>query len=236
MASAITKVRLQDRMTVDEFLAWDDGTATRYELIDGRPTAMTGAIGAHAYVANTFKSIADRRLAVPCRALIGAGLKRAIRASGSTRLADTPADAQAIFLPTVEEKLPIILSLSSAGRVREKRLRYRFGYRIVDSKGRDLVLPGMVELNRDLTYSDSDVLAKTQEEQAEIGNDVLGLTKADITAHLARHAGCVLVDPICAVPGLVRSQAQAWVAANLPYHRRANRLRRLALSPNGLHW
>ncbi len=47
------------------------------------------------------------------------------------------------------------------------------------------------------------LLAKTPEEQAAIGNDVLGLTKADITAHLARHAGCVLVDPVCAVPGLV---------------------------------
>ncbi len=47
------------------------------------------------------------------------------------------------------------------------------------------------------------LLAKTPEDQAKIGNDVLGLTKMDITAHLARHAGCVLVDPICAVPGLV---------------------------------
>ena len=96
--------------------------------------------------------------------VIGAGLKRAIRASGSTRLADTPADAQATFLPTVETREPIILSLSSAGRVREKRLRYRYGYRVVDGKGRDLVLPSTVELNRDLTYADSDVLAKTQEE------------------------------------------------------------------------
>jgi tagatose-1,6-bisphosphate aldolase len=47
------------------------------------------------------------------------------------------------------------------------------------------------------------LLAKTPEAQAKIGNDVLGLTKMDITAHLARHAGCVLVDPLCAVPGLV---------------------------------
>jgi tagatose-1,6-bisphosphate aldolase len=47
------------------------------------------------------------------------------------------------------------------------------------------------------------VLAKTPEEQAKISNDVLGLTKMDITAYLARHAGCVLVDPICAVPGMV---------------------------------
>ncbi len=47
------------------------------------------------------------------------------------------------------------------------------------------------------------LLAKTPEDQAAISNATLGLTKMDITAHLARHAGCVLVDPICAVPGLV---------------------------------
>ncbi|CUX52292.1 tagatose-bisphosphate aldolase [Agrobacterium sp. CNPSo 2736] len=47
------------------------------------------------------------------------------------------------------------------------------------------------------------LLAATPEEQASIGNDVLGDTKADITRFLAAHAGCVLVDPICAVPKLV---------------------------------
>jgi tagatose-1,6-bisphosphate aldolase len=47
------------------------------------------------------------------------------------------------------------------------------------------------------------LLAATPEEQAKIGNDVLGLTKMDIASHLARHATAVLVDPICAVPQIV---------------------------------
>lgn len=96
--------------------------------------------------------------------LIVAGLKRAIRGSGSARLVDKAEDAQATFLPTNEIREPTILSLSSAGRVREKRLRYIYGYRIVDAKGRDLVAPATVELYRDISYADSDVLAKTQEE------------------------------------------------------------------------
>jgi len=104
-------------------------------------------------------------ISVPDYSLIGANLKRAIRASKSTRVAERAEDAQAIFLPTAEAREPIILSLSSAGRVREKRLRYRYGYRITDAKGRDLVLPGVIELTRDLSYADSDVLAKTQEEE-----------------------------------------------------------------------
>jgi tagatose-1,6-bisphosphate aldolase len=47
------------------------------------------------------------------------------------------------------------------------------------------------------------VLADTPEAQKAISNDVLGLTKMDISSYLAVHAGCVLVDPICAVPAIV---------------------------------
>ena len=104
-------------------------------------------------------------LGVGDASVIGAGLKRAIRASGGTRIVDTPKDAQASFIPTGEVREPVILSLSGSGRVREKRLRFRYGYRVVDKQGRDLVLPAVIELNRDLTYADSDVLAKTQEEE-----------------------------------------------------------------------
>ncbi|MBB1251513.1 tagatose-bisphosphate aldolase [Rhizobium sp. G21] len=47
------------------------------------------------------------------------------------------------------------------------------------------------------------LLADDPEAQAKIANDVLGDTKADITRYLASEAGCVLVDPVCAVPHLV---------------------------------
>ena len=103
-------------------------------------------------------------LAIPESSVIAAGLKRYIRTSTSAQLTDNPKDAQATFLPTGEMRESVILSLSSAGRVREKRLRYHYGYRIVDNKGQDLVLPGKIELFRDVAYDDSDVLAKTQEE------------------------------------------------------------------------
>jgi tagatose 1,6-diphosphate aldolase len=47
------------------------------------------------------------------------------------------------------------------------------------------------------------LLASTPEDQAAIGNDILGLTKMDIARYLARHATAVLVDPICAVPRII---------------------------------
>jgi len=47
------------------------------------------------------------------------------------------------------------------------------------------------------------LLSPDPDVQKQIGNDILGNTKADITRYLASKASCVLVDPICAVPQLV---------------------------------
>jgi tagatose 1,6-diphosphate aldolase len=47
------------------------------------------------------------------------------------------------------------------------------------------------------------LLAATPEEQGKISNATLGDTKADIAVYLASHAGTVLLDPVCAVPGII---------------------------------
>ncbi len=47
------------------------------------------------------------------------------------------------------------------------------------------------------------LLAPTPEAQGKISDDVLGDTKIDIARYLARHAACVLIDPVCAVPKIV---------------------------------
>lgn len=62
------------RMTVGEFLAWDDGTGTRYELIDGQPVAMNPPAEPHVRItANVFRAL-DRKLLGPCRAYFGGGV------------------------------------------------------------------------------------------------------------------------------------------------------------------
>ena len=104
-------------------------------------------------------------ISLPDASVIGAGLKRQIRAGGGTRLVDTMEEAQGTFLQVSEVRERQILSLSSAGRVREVRLRFRYAYRVVDAKGRELVPTTGVELTRDISYDDSAVLAKEQEEQ-----------------------------------------------------------------------
>ena len=53
----------EKRMTVAEFLAWDDGTDTRYELIDGRPVAMAPAAPSHSIIASKIAGALERRRA-----------------------------------------------------------------------------------------------------------------------------------------------------------------------------
>lgn len=95
---------------------------------------------------------------------LGAALRRNIRALGSTQLADTPQEAQAIFSVIGEAREKVILSLSATGRVREFQLRYRFAYRVHDLKGREFIPPTEIVLVRDISFSDERVLAKEQEE------------------------------------------------------------------------
>lgn len=63
-------------MTLDEFLRWDDGTETHYELIDGFPVAMAPPAAAHRILAMRLGSRIDAALAVrrPCNAQGDAGV------------------------------------------------------------------------------------------------------------------------------------------------------------------
>ena len=69
--------RARRLMSATEFLAWDDGTDTRYELIDGVPVAMAPGGVNHAQIASNVhrlldNAVRDRR---PCRAVQGGGLR-----------------------------------------------------------------------------------------------------------------------------------------------------------------
>jgi LPS-assembly lipoprotein len=96
---------------------------------------------------------------------IALDLKRNIQAGTGTRVLDAPKDAQAVLEFTEEVRTKEILSLTGAGRVREFRLHYRVRYRVHDGKGRQFVAPTTLAQVRDITFSDSVVLAKESEEQ-----------------------------------------------------------------------
>jgi LPS-assembly lipoprotein len=100
----------------------------------------------------------------PANSELGAALRRSIRAGSGTRIADSPQEAEAILAVVGESREKTILTLDTAGRVREFQLRYRFVFRVHDGKGTDLLPQTEILLTRDFTFNDSTLLAKEQEE------------------------------------------------------------------------
>ena len=92
-------------------------------------------------------------------------LKRNIEAGTQAKVVNDPKAAEAILDLFGESREKIILSLTGTGRVREFRLRYTVNYRVHDGKGAEYVPRTIVQLTRDVTYSDTEILAKEAEEQ-----------------------------------------------------------------------
>jgi Uma2 family endonuclease len=63
-------------MTLAEFLTWNDGTDTRYELVDGRVTAMAPSNDAHGTIVMNIGFEIRRQLRPSCRVATEAGILR----------------------------------------------------------------------------------------------------------------------------------------------------------------
>jgi LPS-assembly lipoprotein len=103
-------------------------------------------------------------IALPDTADVSIWLQRYIRASGSTRIVDDAKSAEAIFQQLGDSRQKNILSVNAQGRVREYRLQLTYTFRVVNQKGQVLVPANEVALTRDISFDDSNVLAKDLEE------------------------------------------------------------------------
>ena len=96
---------------------------------------------------------------------IALDLKRNVQAGTQAKVVDDAKQAEAVLVFSEEFREKNILSLSSQGRVREFQLRYRVGFRVHDGKGGEFIPQTSIALTRDITFNDTDVLAKEAEEQ-----------------------------------------------------------------------
>jgi Uma2 family endonuclease len=62
------------RMSLAEFLEWDDGTDRRYELLDGIPVMMAPSLEAHGELAAALAAEIRARVKPPCRVISEAGI------------------------------------------------------------------------------------------------------------------------------------------------------------------
>lgn len=103
-------------------------------------------------------------ISLPESSTLHAKLARNITAGSRTTLAESAKASQAILGITGDSLVKNVLSLNSAGRVREFQLVRTFNFRVYDPLGRDLIPPGQIVIKRDITFDDSQVLSKQAEE------------------------------------------------------------------------
>jgi len=103
-------------------------------------------------------------VATPKTSAFAVEFRRAITTGSQTRLVDNPKEAQATLQLINETREKVILSLSGGGRVREYQLRYRIVYRLVNKDNQQLRPATQIALQRDISYNDTDTLAKESEE------------------------------------------------------------------------
>ena len=113
-------------MTVDEFLTWDDGTDTRYELADGVIRAMAPPSGPHRTIVVNTSGILYNALigGPPCRGEAESGLRINARTMWQADLAVT---CQPAALVIVDPSL-VIEVLSPSTRTHD------LGQKLVDNK------------------------------------------------------------------------------------------------------
>jgi LPS-assembly lipoprotein len=103
-------------------------------------------------------------VAAPNFSSFGAELKRYLAGNSHTRLVDRPEQAQVILEIISEQQESQIVALSTAGKVNELLLHYRLSFSLRDRDHHQWIAPTEISLSRDMTYDDTEVLAKENEQ------------------------------------------------------------------------
>jgi LPS-assembly lipoprotein len=115
---------------------------------------------------------------------LGTELKRNLRANDHVKIVDKADEAEAQFLVLSETRNKSILSLNSLGRVREYLLSYTLSFTVRDAKGNVLLAPTEITLHRNMSFDETQVLAKEAEE-ALLYRDMQGDLVQQIMRRLA---------------------------------------------------
>lgn len=103
-------------------------------------------------------------LALPVNSPLGAEITRVVRSSTNARVVTDRKDAQAIFELLGESREREVLSVNAQGRAREYQLRLLTTFRVVDPRGIEMIAPTTLTARRDISFNESELLAKESEE------------------------------------------------------------------------
>jgi LPS-assembly lipoprotein len=92
-------------------------------------------------------------------------MRRALSGAGSAKVSESAAAAQVVLdIPVVQDDKEV-LSLSSAGAVREFQLIKRVSFRLRDKDGAEWMPAGEIVIRRSYTFNETQALARDLEEQ-----------------------------------------------------------------------
>ena len=91
-------------------------------------------------------------------------LRRSLAASRTSRVVETADASQVVLEALVDEREKSVVASTAAGQVRELQLRARFHFRVRSPAGKELLPETEILLSRDMSYNETNALAKEQEE------------------------------------------------------------------------
>lgn len=121
---------------------------------------------------------------------IAAELKRNLEALTNVKVVDVKQDAEAIITNFGEVRNKQILSINTAGRVREFRLQLTVNFSVIDQQGKVLIPLTTLPIERDFSFNDAAVLAKENEE-ALLYRDM----QSDLVQQIVRRLSLIKRDP-----------------------------------------
>ena len=126
---------------------------------------------------------------LPPASVLGIELKRNLAALGRVELITDAArqkEAQVVLEVLQEAREKVVVGVSATGQVREFQLRIRFRFRLRTPQGKELIPDTELLQQRDISFSESAVLAKEAEEAALYRN-----MQTDIVQQILRRLAAV---------------------------------------------
>lgn len=133
-----------------------------------------------------FSSIA---INAPARSPLAADLRTGIAQDSRLTVLPAgadPARAQVIFDLTQEQREKVVVAINASGEVREFELRLRIHFRVRTPQGKEVIPDTELVQMRDISFTESAVLAKEAEE-ALLYRDM----QADLVQQLMRRLGAI---------------------------------------------
>lgn len=119
------------------------------------------------------------------RSETAAALKDELQRQGVAVLAD-PAQAELVLQALADTRTRRVVALTAAAQVRELQLRLQLRWRTYTPAGRELSPAAELALTRDMSYNESQALAK-QHEEADLYREM----QADVVAQVLRRLAAV---------------------------------------------